>query len=85
MCLPACLSNLPPCSTACLPACLRNCLPAQFAWLAPMLDLPLGTLPPQMHKNKLRKLGERTSSAEWTHDRLTWQEDITYKKELGYL
>jgi hypothetical protein len=48
-------------------------------------DLPAGTLPPQQHKHKLKKLGERTSSAEWTHDRLTWQEDITYKKELGYL
>jgi hypothetical protein len=48
-------------------------------------DLPAGTLPQQQHKHKLRKLGERTSSAEWTHDRLTWQEDITYKKELGYL
>ena len=50
-----------------------------------LADLPPGTLPPQQHRNKLRKMGERTSSAEWTHDRLTWQEDITYKKELGYL
>lgn len=34
---------------------------------------------------KLKKLGERTSSSDWSKDRLTWQEDITYKKELGYL
>lgn len=48
-------------------------------------DLPAGTLPPQQHRQKLRKLGERTSSADWTLDRLTWKEDIAYKKDLGYL
>jgi hypothetical protein len=30
-------------------------------------------------------MGERTSSGQWGNDRLTWKEDIAYKKELGYL
>jgi hypothetical protein len=52
---------------------------------SPAADLPPGTLPPQQHRNKLRKMGERTSSSNWTNDRLTWKEDIAYKKELGFL
>jgi hypothetical protein len=39
----------------------------------------------QQHRIKLRRLGERTSRAEWAADRLTWQEEIAYKKGLGYL
>eukprot|EP00775_Hariotina_reticulata_P010316 gene10316-10474_t len=37
------------------------------------------------HRHKVRKLGQRSSSADWSQDRLTWQEEISYKKSLGYL
>jgi hypothetical protein len=60
---------------------LRLCLSAT----TPLPDVPAGSLQPQQQRTKMRKLGERTSSAEWSQDRLTWQEEITYKKELGYL
>lgn len=85
---PCALPPLPPCPLHPIPTCV--CLPcvihaACHPRCSILADLPPGTLPPQQHRNKLRKMGERTSSSNWTNDRLTWKEDIAYKKELGFL
>ena len=48
-------------------------------------DVPGAGTSQQQHRHKVRKLGQRSSSADWSQDRLTWQEEISYKKELGYL
>ncbi|WIA43260.1 hypothetical protein OEZ86_009763 [Tetradesmus obliquus] len=47
-------------------------------------DVP-GAGPQPQQRHKVRKLGQRTSSADWSQDRLTWQEEINYKKQCGYL
>jgi hypothetical protein len=44
-----------------------------------------GAGPQPQQRHKVRKLGQRTSSADWSQDRLTWQEEINYKKQCGYL
>ncbi len=32
-----------------------------------------------------RALHKRTSSGDWSQDRLTWQEQVGYKKAMGFL
>jgi hypothetical protein len=54
------------------------------AAVAAATDVP-GAGPQPQQRHKVRKLGQRTSSADWSQDRLTWQEEINYKKQCGYL
>eukprot|EP00877_Chromochloris_zofingiensis_P004084 jgi/Chrzof1/13677/Cz08g07210.t1 len=36
-------------------------------------------------KGRKRDFNKRGSSGDWTNDKITWQEEITYKKSMGYL
>lgn len=35
--------------------------------------------------NKKKDLHRRTSSGNWIEDRVTWKEELSYKKAMGYV
>jgi hypothetical protein len=45
-------------------------------------ELPPGAQPPRPRK---RELHQRTSSGDWSRDKVTWSEEISYKKAMGYV
>ncbi len=36
-------------------------------------------------KHPRKDLNRRTSSGNWIEDRVTWKEELNYKKAMGYL
>lgn len=39
----------------------------------------------QPSRPRKRELGQRTSSGDWSRDKLTWGEEVSYKKAMGYV
>ena len=50
------------------------------------MPLPSLALAPGADKGKGRAdLNRRTSSGNWIEDRVTWKEELSYKKAMGYI
>jgi hypothetical protein len=60
-----------------------------FASASRLLPSPphLAELLPQAQPARPRKreLHQRTSSGDWSRDKVTWSEEISYKKAMGYV
>jgi hypothetical protein len=39
----------------------------------------------QPARPRKRELHQRTSSGDWSRDKVTWSEEISYKKAMGYV
>jgi hypothetical protein len=39
----------------------------------------------QPSRPRKRELHQRTSSGDWSRDKVTWSEEISYKKVMGYV
>jgi hypothetical protein len=49
-------------------------------------DAPAELLPnSQPSRPRKRQLHQRTSSGDWSRDKVTWSEEIAYKKAMGYV